>query len=145
LQFVFNWKGASLASAVMAFPLMVRSMRLGFAAVDPRLEQAARSLGAGPWDTFFHVTLPLARGGVIAGTVLAFAPGFGEFGATIMIAGSMPGETRTVPLEIYNLLESPGGEEQAWRLVVASIVIAAAAMIVGEYLERRGQADALPG
>src|SRR4051812_2306025 len=109
LRFVFDWKGAALASAVMAFPLMVRAMRLAFSSVDPRLEQAARTLGAGPWDTFLHVTLPLARSGMIAGAVLAFARGFGEFGATIMIAGSTPGETRTVPLEIYNLLESPGG------------------------------------
>ena len=141
LQFVFDWKGAALASAVMAFPLLVRSMRLAFSAVDPRVEQAARTLGAGPWDTFLHVTLPLARNGVIAGTVLAFARGLGEFGATIMIAGNIPGETRTVPLEIYNLLESPGGAEQAWRLVAAAIVIAAAAMAVGEFLERRGRSE----
>ncbi len=140
-QFVFNWKGAALASAVMAFPLMVRSIRSAISAVDPRLEQAARTLGAGPWDTFFHVTLPLARTGVIAGAVLAFARGFGEFGATLMIAGNIPGETRTVPLEIYNLLESPGVEEPAWRLVGASIVIAAAAIAIGEYLERRGRSN----
>ena len=140
-QFVFDWKGAALASAVMAFPLMVRSMRLAFSAVDSRLEQAARTLGAGPWDTFFHVTLPLARNGVIAGAVLAFARGFGEFGATIMIAGSIPGETRTVPLELYNLLESPGGADQSWRLVAVSIVLAAGAIGIGEILERRGRPD----
>jgi molybdate transport system permease protein len=87
------------------------------------------------------VTLPLARHGVIAGAVLAFARGLGEFGATIMIAGNIPGETRTVPLEIYNLLESPGGADRAWRLVAASIVIAASAMAVGEFLERRGRSD----
>src|SRR5205085_3748704 len=116
IQFIFNWKGAALASAVMAFPLMVRAMRLAFSAVDVRLEQAARTLGANAWSTFFRITLPLARNGVIAGAVLAFARGLGEFGATIMIAGNMAGETRTVPLEIYNLLDSPGGDQQAWRL-----------------------------
>ncbi len=141
LQLVFDWKGAAVASAVMAFPLMVRAMRLAFSAVDPRLEQAARTLGAGPWDTFFRITLPLARNGVIAGAILAFARALGEFGATIMIAGDTPGETRTVPLAIYDLLNSPNADAHVWRLLLASIAIAASTMAAGEYLQRRGAED----
>jgi molybdate transport system permease protein len=140
LQIVFTWKAAALASAVMAFPLMVRSIRLAFGSIDTRLEQAARTLGAGPFDAFVTITLPLARDGIIAGSVLAFARSIGEFGATIMISGSIPGETRTVPLEIYSLIESPGGADQARGLVLASILIAAVAMAGGEFLERRGRA-----
>lgn len=140
LQLVFDWKGAALASAVVAFPLMVRAIRLAFAAVDPRLEQASRTLGAGWLATFFNVTLPLARNGVIAGCLLAFARSMGEFGATIMIAGNIPGETRTIPLFIYTLLDTPGGGERARRIVIVSVLIAAAALVVGEYLERRGRA-----
>ena len=139
LAFVFNWKGAALASAVMAFPLMVRSIRLAIASVDPKLEQAARSLGARPLDVLWSVTLPLAKNGLIAGCILAFARSLGEFGATIMIAGSIPGETRTIPLEIYSLLESPGGDVQGLRLVIVSVVIAFAAMAASEWLERRGK------
>ncbi len=138
LRLVFDWKGAALASAVIAFPLMVRAIRLSFAGLDARLEQAARTLGAGRWDTFCTVSLPLARNGIIAGSVLAFARSMGEFGATIVIAGSIPGQTRTVPLYIYNLLETPGGMEAAQRIVIVSVLIAAAALVAGEYLERRG-------
>jgi molybdate transport system permease protein len=138
-QFVFDWKGAAIASAVVAFPLMVRAIRLAFHAVDPRLEQAARTLGAGRIDTFCSVTLPLARHGVIAGCVLAFARSMGEFGATIMIAGNIPGETRTIPLYVYNAIESPGGIDQAARVVAISICIAAAALVASEFLERRGR------
>jgi molybdate transport system permease protein len=137
---VFTWKGAALASAVMAFPLMVRAIRLAFAEVDVRLEQAARTLGAGRLDTFFAVSLPLAKRGIIAGSVLAFARSIGEFGATVMIAGNIPDETRTIPLYIYNLLNSPGGAEQSGRLVVASILIAAAALVTAELLDRSGSA-----
>jgi molybdate transport system permease protein len=140
LQIVFTWKAAALASAVMAFPLMVRSIRLAFGGIDVRLEQAARTLGAGPLDAFVTITLPLARDGIIAGSVLAFARSIGEFGATIMISGSIPGETRTIPLEIYSLIESPGGAEQARSLVLVSVLIAAVAMAAGEFLERRGRA-----
>ncbi len=138
---VFTWKGAALASAVMAFPLMVRAIRVAFAAVDPRLEQTARTLGAGPLDAFFSVSLPLARHGVIAGAVLAFARSLGEFGATIMIAGSIPGETETMPLFIYSQLSSPGGVEQSTRLVVVAVVIAALALATAEFLERRGSSQ----
>jgi molybdate transport system permease protein len=139
LRFVFDWKGAALAAAVVSFPLMVRSIRLAFTAVDVRLEQAARTLGAGPWDAFFTVSLPLARNGLIAGSVLAFARSIGEFGATVMIAGNIAGLTRTMPLFIYNQLESPGGMERGRGLVVVSILIAAAALAAGEFLERRGR------
>jgi molybdate transport system permease protein len=139
VRFVFDWKGAAIAAAVVSFPLMVRSMRLAFSAVDVRLEQAARTLGAGRWDAFFTISLPLARNGVIAGCVLAFARSLGEFGATIMIAGNIAGRTRTMPLFIYNQLETPGGMERSWTLVAVSIVVAAAALIVGEILERRGR------
>lgn len=137
IRLVFDWKGVALAAAVMAFPLMVRSMRLAFAAVDERLEQAARTLGATAWGAFRSITLPLAWHGLVAGCVLAFARAIGEFGATIMIAGNIPGETRTLPLAIYTLLESPDGEHAARRLVLISIAIAAAAILVGELLHRR--------
>ncbi len=144
VRLVFTWKGAALASAVMAFPLMVRSIRIAVAGVDVRLEQAARTLGAGPLEAVFRITLPLARRGIIAGAVLAFARSMGEFGATIMIAGNIPGETQTIPLYIYSLLNVPGGMEQGTRLVLASIVLATAALVVAEWLERRGQAPGKP-
>jgi molybdate transport system permease protein len=136
VSLAFTWQGAALASAVMAFPLMVRAVRVAFAAVDPRLEQAARTLGAGRYETFFRVSLPLARRGVIAGAVLAFARGLGEFGATIMLAGNIPGQTQTIPLLIHSQSASPGGLEASARLVVASVLIAAAALVVAEWLER---------
>jgi molybdate transport system permease protein len=139
IRFVFNWKGAALAAAVVSFPLMVRPIRLAFAAVDDRLLQAARTLGARPVDAFWSVALPLARPGILSGAILSWARGMGEFGATIMIAGNIPGETRTVPLLIYSLLETPDGPQRAVRLVVASIVIAAVSLAIGEWLERRGR------
>ena len=139
LRLVFTWEGAALAAAVMAFPLMVRSIRLAIASIDPRLEHAARTLGASWWDVFFTITVPLARHGIIAGVVLAFARSMGEFGATIMIAGNIPGETRTLSLFIFNQLESPDGMQQAVRLVVVAVMIAAAALVLGEYLDRRGR------
>jgi len=140
VRIVFTWKAAALASAVMAFPLMVRAIRLAFSAVDPRLELAARTLGAGPVDTFFSVSLPLARHGVLAGALLAFGRSMGEFGATIMVAGNIPGETRTIPLQIYGALESPGGMERAAMLVVVAILVSVGALATGEALERRGRA-----
>jgi molybdate transport system permease protein len=148
LTFVFDWKGAAVACAVMAFPLLVRPIRMAFAAIDPRLESASRTLGAGRMRTLRRITFPLARPGIIAGCVLAFARSLGEFGATIMIAGNIPGETRTIPLHIYTALESPANLEQAHTLVAVSILIAAAAIFAGEILERRSlryrTADALP-
>jgi molybdate transport system permease protein len=139
LRLVFDWKGAALAAGVVSFPLMVRAIRIGFHTVDRRIEQVARTLGAGRIDVFFTVSLPLARHGVISGCVLAFARGIGEFGATIMIAGNIPGQTQTIPLFIYNQFETPGGMENAMPIVVASILISGVALMVGNYLERRDQ------
>jgi molybdate transport system permease protein len=139
LRFIFDRKGAALAAAIAAFPLLVRPIRLAFASVDDRLFQAARTLGAGPFDAFRTIMLPLARPGILSGCVLAFARSMGEFGATIMIAGNIPGETRTVSLLIYSLLESPGGMQASARLVIAAVVIAAAALLASELLERRGR------
>jgi len=138
IRFIFDWKGAALASAVVAFPLLVRPIRLAFSAIDDRLIQAARTLGASPLDAFWTVMLPLARPGILSGGILAFARSMGEFGATIMLAGNIPGRTQTVPLLIYSQLDSPGGMEQSLRLVIASIVIAAAALFLGELLNRYG-------
>jgi molybdate transport system permease protein len=139
IRFIFDWKGAALASAVVAFPLLVRPIRLAFSAIDDRLVYAARTLGATPLDAFRSIMLPLARPGILSGSLLGFARSMGEFGATIMIAGSIPGETRTVPLLIYAQLDSPGGMEQSVRLVLASIVIAAGALLAGELLDRYGR------
>jgi molybdate transport system permease protein len=139
VSLAFTSVAAVLAGAVMGFPLLVRSVRLAFQGVDPRLYQAARSLGAKPLDAFWSVSLPLARNGVIAGAVLAFARGLGEFGATLLFAGSQPGR-RTLALQIYVLYERSGDVEQErmWRLVAASIVLACAALFASEWLERRG-------
>ena len=137
IEVVFDWKGAALASAVVSFPLMVRSMRVAFSGLDMRLIGAARTLGAKPFDAFRSVALPLAKHGVLAGCVLAFARSMGEFGATIMIAGSIPGETRTVPLFVYEMLQTPGGASSAQRIVIVSILVAALALFASEYLERR--------
>ena len=143
LEIALTWKAAVLAVAVMGFPLLVRAVRLGFQETDPRLYQAARSLGAGAWDAFFSVSLPLARNGVIAGVILAFARGLGEFGATLMFAGSRP-ESRTLPVQVYILSNQPGDdyEQRMWRVVAASVVIAFAALAVSEYLERKGRRHA---
>jgi molybdate transport system permease protein len=137
VRLVFDWKGAAVAAAVVAFPLMVRSMRVAFAGVDGRLVEAARTLGAGPLDAFLTVALPLARHGVIAGCVLAFARSLGEFGATVMIAGNIPGTTQTIPLYLYSRLETPGGAEQAWPVITVSVALSAVALVVAERLERR--------
>jgi len=137
VKIVFSWWAAVLAAAVVSFPLMVRAIRVAFQAVDPRLELAARSLGASRMGTFFSVTLPLARPGVVAGWMLAFARSLGEFGATIMVAGNIAGLTSTIPLEIYRLARSPGGIGQSWRLVMLSIVLACGALAASELFERR--------
>jgi len=138
VRIVFSWLGAVLASAVVGFPLLVRAIRLAFQGVDPRLEMAARSLGAGRLSAFFTISLPLARRGVIAGWLLAFARSLGEFGATIMVAGNIEGQTRTIPLAIFSLASRPGGIEQSWRLVVLSVLLACGALAASELLERRG-------
>jgi molybdate transport system permease protein len=142
IKIVFTWVGAALASAMVSFPLMVRAVRLAFQSVDPRLEMAARGLGAGRLAAFFTVSLPLARQGLIAAWVLGFARSIGEFGATIMVAGSIEGKTRTIPLAIYALTNRPDGIDQAWRLVGLSILLACAALAASEWLERRGAASA---
>ncbi|TWT89811.1 Molybdenum transport system permease protein ModB [Pseudobythopirellula maris] len=136
VRVAFAWLGAAVASAVVSFPLMVRAIRGAFLGVDPRLETAARGLGASPVRAFFTVALPMARHGVVAGCLLAFARSVGEFGATIMLAGDIPGETRTLPLAIYSHANRVGGMQQSWRLVLLSVLLAAAALAVGEFLER---------
>lgn len=135
--FAFNWTGAALAAAVMAFPLMVRAIRLSIEAVDPRLEQAAGTLGASrPW-AFATVTLPLILPGILAGAILAFAKAMGEFGATITFVSNIPGRTQTLPSAIYAFLQVPGGENAALRLVLVSIAIAMAALIASEVFAAR--------
>ena len=137
IVFAFRWTGAALAAAVMAFPLMVRAIRLSIEAVDPKFEEAAATLGASrPW-TFLTVTLPLIVPGLIAGSVLAFAKAMGEFGATITFVSNIPGETQTIPTAIYAFLQVPGGESAAMRLVVVSIIVAMAALLVSEIMARR--------
>ena len=133
----FRWTGAVLAAAVMAFPLMVRAIRLAFEAVDPKLEQAAGTLGASPVWVFVTVTLPLILPGVLAGAVLAFAKAMGEFGATITFVSNIPGETQTLPSAIYAFLQVPGGDGQAFRLVIVSILVAMGALIASEWIARR--------
>jgi molybdate transport system permease protein len=134
---MFRWTGAALAAAIMGFPLLVRAVRLAIEAVDPRLEIAARTLGARRWRVFFTVTLPLAMPGVITGSLLSFARALGEFGATITFVSNIPGETRTLPLAIYTFTQSPGGDEAALRLAVLSVLLSLAALAVSERLVRR--------
>ena len=135
--FAFRWTGAALAAGVMAFPLMVRAIRLSIEAVDPRLEQAGATLGASrPW-VFATVTLPLILPGIIAGAVLAFAKAMGEFGATITFVSNIPGQTQTLPSAIYAFLQVPGGESSALRLVAVSVAVAMAALLLSEVLARR--------
>lgn len=137
LVLAFRWTGAALAAAIMAFPLMVRAIRLAIEAVDPKLEQAAATLGAGRWFTFFNVTLPLILPGVIAGAVLGFAKAMGEFGATITFVSNIPGQTQTVPSAIYAALQVPGQEGDAFKLVSLSVVLAMGALLASEWLVRR--------
>jgi molybdate transport system permease protein len=132
----FRWTGAVLACAIMAFPLMVRAIRLAVEAVDPKLEQAAGTLGANRLWTFATITLPLILPGVIAGAILAFAKAMGEFGATITFVSSIPGETQTIPSAIYALIQVPGGEAGALRLTVVSIAVAMAALLASEAVAR---------
>lgn len=133
----FRWTGAVLAAAVMAFPLMVRSIRLSIEAVDPRLEAAAATLGAGRLRVFRTVTLPMILPGVLAGAVLGFAKALGEFGATIIFVANIPGQTQTMPSAIYAFLQVPGAEGSAIRLVIVAVVIAVAALILSEVLAAR--------
>ena len=137
IVFSFRWTGAALACAVMAFPLLVRSIRLSIEAVDRKLEEAAGTLGANPLWVFLFVTLPLTLPGIIAGMILCFAKAMGEFGATITFVSNIPGETQTLPTAIYTLTQIPGGEAGAMRLTLIAIVISMAAVIVSELLARR--------
>ncbi|MFO7902377.1 MAG: molybdate ABC transporter permease subunit [Planctomycetota bacterium] len=143
-RIVFTWWGAVLAAVVVSFPLMVRAIRLTFQGIDRRLELAAQSLGAGRLRTFWTVSLPLARRGLIAGVVLGFARSLGEFGATIMVAGNIEGQTRTIPLAIFTLTNQPGGVERSWRLVGLAIILACGALAVSEWLERKKSTDESP-
>lgn len=136
IVFAFNWTGAALAAGIMAFPLMVRAIRLSIEAVDPKLEQAAGTLGASRPLVFLTVTLPLILPGVIAGAILAFAKAMGEFGATITFVSNIPGQTQTLPSAIYSFLQVPGGGASAARLVWVAIAIAMAALILSEWLAR---------
>jgi molybdate transport system permease protein len=137
IVFSFRWTGAALACAVMAFPLLVRPLRLSFEAIDPRLEQAAAILGATPLRVFFTINLPLAVPGLIAGTMLGFARALGEFGATITFVSNIPGETQTISSAIYSLMQVPNSDAAIVRLMLISIAIAFAALLLSEWLARR--------
>jgi len=134
IVFAFRWTGAVLAAAVMGFPLLVLSIRVAFDNVDRRLERAAETLGAGAWRRFLTIVLPLSSGGILAGCVLAFARAFGEFGATISFVSNIPGQTRTLPIAIYELMSVPGGEAGVQRLTVVAFVVALAATLIAALL-----------
>jgi molybdate transport system permease protein len=137
IRLVFTTAGASLATAVMSFPLIVRAVRLSLDAVDPGLEEAARSLGAGAMDRFVTVTLPLIAPGILSGAITAFAAGLGEFGAVITFASNIPGETQTLPLAIYSATQTPGGEVTAAKLAAISFTLAVAGLLLAEFAGRR--------
>ncbi|WP_422372159.1 molybdate ABC transporter permease subunit [Hoeflea sp.] len=137
IVFAFRWTGAALAAAIMAFPLMVRAIRLSIDAIDPKLEQASSTLGASPMWVFATVTLPMALPGIIAGAILAFAKAMGEFGATITFVSNIPGQTRTIPSAIYAFLQVPGGEASAMKLVMVSVIVAMGALLLSEVIGRR--------
>ena len=137
IRLVFTTAGAALACGVMVFPLMLRAIRLSLEAVDPGLEQAARTLGAGRWDRFVSITLPLAAPGILVGAITGFAASLGEFGAVITFAASIPGQTQTLPLAIYAALQMPGGEEVAARLSLISLALAVSGLLAAEYFGRR--------
>lgn len=137
ISFAFRWTGAALAAAIMAFPLMVRAIRLGFEAVDPGLEDAAATLGASRGRIWRTVTLPLVVPGILAGAILGFAKALGEFGATITFVAAIPGQTQTIPTAIYGLLQVPGSEPAVLGLVTVSVILAMGALLVSEWLARR--------
>jgi len=139
IRLAFTGAGAALAAGVMAFPLMVRALRLAFEAIDPGLDVAARSLGAGPLDRFLNIALPLAAPGVAAAAIIGFAACLGEFGAIITFAANVPGETQTLPLAIYAALQTPGGDATALKLSLLSFAIALVALALSEALARRAQ------
>ncbi|MBV6550175.1 molybdate ABC transporter permease subunit [Acinetobacter sp. UGAL515B_02] len=134
IQLAFNWKGAVIASMVVAFPLMVQPIRLSFQLINQQLEQIAQTLGASPIQAFFSISLPLALPGVLIGSILCFSRSLGEFGATITFVGNIPDETRTVPIAIYSLLQQPDGESMAMRLVLLSVGLAFAALVANHLI-----------
>jgi len=137
IRFAFSWTGAALAAGIITFPFQVRAIRLALDSVDAGLSQAAETLGAGPLDRFFNLTLPLALPGVVAGAITAFAASLGEFGAIITFVSNIPGETRTLPLAIYSALQAPGGEAAAARLCTIAIVLALAGVMLAEQADKR--------
>ncbi len=139
LELAFNWKGAVLASMVVAFPLMVQPIRLSFQLMNRQLEHIAGTLGATPVQVFYSISLPLALPGMIIGSILCFSRSLGEFGATITFVGNIPGETRTVPIAIYSFLQQPNGEEMALRLVMLSLVLAFSALIANYFILQKYQ------
>jgi molybdate transport system permease protein len=137
IRLVFTTAGASFATAVMSFPLIVRAVRLSLDSVDPGLEAAARTLGAGPLDRFVTITLPLIAPGILSGAITAFAAGLGEFGAVITFVSNIPGETQTLPLAIYSATQTPGGEATAAKLAAISFTLAVAGLLLAEFAGRR--------
>lgn len=145
ISLVFTWQGAVIATAIMSFPLMVRALRSGFEAHDWRLNEAAATLGKGPYATFVSITLPLLLPAIISAVTLGFARALGEFGATITFVSNIPGETRNLPIAIYSLLQIPGGDERIIRLVIVSVIISFVAIAVSEWLARRGSGKSTRG
>lgn len=139
VSFGFSWKGAVLASAVVAFPLVVRAIRLSLESIDIRLEQAAQTLGASPWRVFFTITFPLSLPGVLAGLILGFARSLGEFGATITFVSNIAGETQTIPLAMYSFIQTPGAEAQTARLCLFAIILSFISLLASEWLAKRMQ------
>jgi len=139
IELAFNWKGAVLASMIVAFPLMVQPIRLSFQLMNQQLEQIAGSLGASPAKVFFSINLPLAIPGILIGSILCFSRSLGEFGATITFVGNIPDETRTIPIAIYSLLQQPDGENMAMRLVTLSLVLAFSALIANYFILQKYQ------
>lgn len=139
IQLAFNWKGAVLASMIVAFPLMVQPIRLSFQMINHQLEQVAASLGASPLKVFYTISLPLALPGILIGSILCFSRSLGEFGATITFVGNIPNETRTIPIAIYSLLQQPDGEYMAMRLVILSLILAFGALLANSYILQKYQ------
>jgi len=139
IQLAFNWKGAVLASMIVAFPLMVQPIRLSFQLMNQQLDQIAGSLGATPWKVFLSINLPLAIPGIVIGSILCFSRSLGEFGATITFVGNIPDETRTIPIAIYSFLQQPNGENMAMRLVALSLFLAFAALIANYFILQKYQ------
>ncbi|MGY8985944.1 MAG: molybdate ABC transporter permease subunit [Sphingomonadales bacterium] len=136
-SFSFNWKGASLAAGIMAFPLMVRAIKLSFETNGAKFEWVARTLGSSPLKAFFTITLPMAFPGILTGGILGFARALGEFGATITFVSSIPGLTQTLPLSLFKYIETPGGEDASFRIMILSLGLALGALILSEVLARR--------